>query len=71
VVWRNILPHPAALKLDVAEFSETLEHSYQTAYCHIPKTVTFKIVALACESELSCRYYSVDPSKMKTNLNYI
>ena len=66
MVRRNVLLHPATLKCEVVDFSQTQEHLYNTVHHHIPKDHSRQILVLACESVFSRRRYSVDPLKLKT-----
>ena len=66
MVRRNVLPHPATLKCEVVDFSETLEHFYHTAHHFMfQKTVAVKILVLARESKFFRRCFSVDTLKPK------
>jgi len=65
MVRRNVLAHPATLKCEVVDFSETLKHLYHTAHHHVPKEHSRQILVLAHESKFFRRRYSVDPLKLK------
>jgi len=65
MVRRNVLPHPATLKCEMVDFSETLEHLYHTAHHRVPIDCSSQILVLACEYKFFYRRYSVDPLKLK------
>jgi len=64
MVRMDVLPHPATLKCEVVDFSETLKHLYNTVHHHIPKHHSPQILVLAHDFHIDVILF--DPLKLKT-----